>query len=568
VQAGWDHAGFFVGDADNIDDLVCFWNLRAADIQLYFLDPAHLDRYTLIRPEYQRQTLAALTGFPDPHGRIAIWSRGEIIEDALKLFDGQPLMGCPVSGPLVWRSGAVHPPMMVLGEGSSLGIFGQESDRPRVSFSLEAKPFCSDDWFFSQHLVASIALYDGDDRYTFSPPYVPEWKEFFGQRMHYTLDKIRVERGRIGIIVDATDHDSFLYGLPFSTLVEQLFASVGLRAKLSPSGLITRQLISRLGGLDGARVFRIPGVRRLLKTYGPRDAFTAKAAFQLIGGKDRHNPEANFADHKDLYIEPREHGTELTPQMVFAYLVEKGIFRIGAELTCANCNLSSWIALDALKQENVCELCGATFRATRQLVNSVFRYRRTGVLGLEKNTQGAIPVVLALHQLGVNLGGIDRQCFSAPSYDFEPNPEVDLPTCEIDFLIIIPRTRGDKAEILLGECKDVGGLIDADDVENLKSIADALPSNRFKTYIVFAKLGPFTCEEITLVRTLNGPYQRRVILLTARELEPWHIYERTAKEHQGVTPYVLSSDQLAGVTARIYFSALNAGPPVAETPSS
>jgi hypothetical protein len=27
----------------------------------------------------------------------------------------------------------------------------------------------------------------------------------------------------------------------------------------------TRQLLARLGGVDGARVFKIPGVRRLLK---------------------------------------------------------------------------------------------------------------------------------------------------------------------------------------------------------------------------------------------------------------------------------------------------------------
>jgi hypothetical protein len=99
--SGWDHAGFFVGNADNIDDLASFWNLRAADVQLQFLDPAHLDRYTLIRSEYQQQTLAYLAGLPEDHGRIAIWSRPEIIEASLKLFDGQPLIACRVSGPFL-----------------------------------------------------------------------------------------------------------------------------------------------------------------------------------------------------------------------------------------------------------------------------------------------------------------------------------------------------------------------------------------------------------------------------------------------------------------------------------
>jgi hypothetical protein len=443
--------------------------------------------------------------------------------------------------------------MMIFGEASSLGIFGQELDKPKVSFSLEAKPFCNDHWFYTQHLVASVDLYDSDDQYTFHPPYVPEWNEFFGRSMRFDYRNLRVEPARIGIIIDAVDHDSFLYGLPVSALAEQVLASVGLRAKLSGGGLITRQVIARLGGVNGARVFRIPGARRLLKKYGPRDAFTKKAALELIGSKDPDNPQANFADHKQLYIEPREHGTELTPQMVFAYLVEKGIFRIGAELTCASCNLPSWISLDALKQENICELCGTTFDATRQLVNTVFRYRRTGVFGLERNTQGAIPVALVLHQLQLSLSGIDRKCIYAPSYDLEPNAGVNLPTCEIDFLIVIPRTYPDKAEVLLGECKDMGGAIDASDVENLGRIADALPVDRFKTYIVFAKLGPFTAEEITLVKTLNRPFRQRVILLTARELEPWHIYERTEKE-LGIHSYGGSPEELARVTSRIYLS--------------
>jgi hypothetical protein len=120
--------------------------------------------------------------------------------------------------------------------------------------------------------------------------------------------------------------------------------------------------------------------------------------------------------------------------------------------------------------------------------------------------------------------------------------------------MILPRTFPDKAEVILGECKDEGGQIDANDIANLRRIADALPVNRFDVYILLAKLAPFSAEEITLARSLNGPYQRRVILLTARELEPYHIYERTQKE-LGITSYGGSPDELAAVTDHIYFAA-------------
>jgi hypothetical protein len=88
-----------------------------------------------------------------------------------------------------------------------------------------------------------------------------------------------------------------------------------------------------------------------------------------------------------------------------------------------------------------------------------------------------------------------------------PNPGVNLPKCEIDFLVVVPGTYPNKADVLLGECKDIGGAIDANDIENLRRIADALPVNCFKTYIVFAKLAPFTPEEIILVEGLSGPFQ-------------------------------------------------------------
>jgi hypothetical protein len=350
VRAGWDRGGFFVGDGGNIDDLVCFWNLRAADIHLQFIDLAHMHRYAVVRPEIEKIALASLAHLDEHHRNLAVWSRTEIIGDVLKHVGGQRVIHCIISDQLLWNGRNVRPPMMMLGEASSLGVLGQEQGKPKVSFALNAKPFCADTWFYTQHLVASVRLYGGDNEHSFHPPYVPEWNEFFARRMHFEYNRLRIEPERIGIIIDAADHDTFVYGLPVPALVEQLFESVGLRAKLSSGGLIARQLISQLGGLGGARVLKIPGVRRLLKKYGPRDAFTKKAALHLIGGKDPDNPQATFADHKHLYIEPREIGTELTVAMVFAYLVEKGLFRIGTELTCPACNLASWIALDALKQ--------------------------------------------------------------------------------------------------------------------------------------------------------------------------------------------------------------------------
>jgi hypothetical protein len=449
--------------------------------------------------------------------------------------------------------------MMSLGQTSVLGVVSREGGKPKVSFSLSEKPFSDDSWFFSQLLIASLSfsggLYD-DDQHTLEPPYLPEVNEFYARTMHFHYARVRIEPSRVGLVIDAADHDGFLYALSIAELMERLFGSVGYEVKLSPSGLVVRQLIARLGGLQGGRVFKIPGVRRLLRTHGPTASFGKKGALQLIGGKDPEKPDAKFSDYESLYIEqrPREI-TKLTPDAVFAYLVTKGLFRIGVELTCANCRMPSWTALDALKQLVVCELCGDEYDATRQLVNAEWRYRRSGVLGVERNALGAVPVLLTLQQLGSSLS-MHRGIYS-PSLNLEPKAGISLPRCEVDFVWVMPpEYGGESTVVMLGECKDQGPIkVDEfeRDIENLRRVADALPQPRFETFVVLSKLAPFTPEEVAKAKTLNDGYWRRVILLTARELEPDMMYERTKREFKDIRDYGGRPEDWAQTTAEIYF---------------
>jgi hypothetical protein len=441
---------------------------------------------------------------------------------------------------------------------STLGVIGRESGKPRVSFPLNDKPFCGDSWFHLQHLVASVSFISGlygDEQHTLNPPFIPELNEFYARTMHFLYNKVRIESGRIGLVIDATDTDTFLYALPVADLVERVFGMAGFRTKPSQAGLIVRQLIRQLDGLQGARVFKIPGVRRLLKTHGPTVAFTKRSALQLIASPDPTNPDARFSDHQHLYIEPRPHDSTLQPDAVFAYLVEKGLFRIGMELTCPTCRMASWTALDALKQRVVCDMCGHEHDATRQLVHGQWHYRRSGLLGAEKNAQGAVPVALALQQLEANLHSALHAGMYSPSLELEPKDGKDLPTCEADFLWLIPRPYPRKTAVILGECKDQGPIKLKEfenDIYNLRRVADALPRKHFETFILLAKLSPFTPEEIACAKMLNDKYRLRVILLTARELEPYHIYERIKSEFD-IQGYGGTPEDLALTTAQMYF---------------
>lgn len=571
IRGGWDGPGFYSGDAGNLDDLVSCWNLRAAHVPVLFIDPNQLHRYGETIDSWHKAMQQMVSGRRyESERNVAVWARvdsakntQEGLNEILKPFQGKASVVYRLTAD-AWTGGAVRPPMMHFDEVSTLGIVGIESGAPQVSFALEQKPFSGDNWFHTQTLVASVSFIGGlygDEQHTLIPPFIPELNEFYGRAISFDHSKVRSEPERVGLVVDASDTSASIRALPVGDLVEAIFDLGGFSSKLSDGGLIARQLIAQLGGVDRARAFKIPGVRRLLKTYSPTAPFTKKSAVQLIGCPDPDNPSASFKDHENLYIEPRHGDTKLTPAAVFAFLVEKGLFRIGTELQCPNCRLPSWTALDVLKQRVICELCGHEFDATRQLINEDWHYRRSGVLGKEKNAQGAIPVVLTLQQFTVNLNGPSHKMYS-PSLELVPKTGLDLPKCEIDFVWLISRAYPDRTVAIIGECKDRGGdrekgkdsgTIDAADVENLRRVADALPRKRFETFIVLAKLCPFTADEVVLAKTLNDKYRRRAILLTARELEPYHFFDRTKLEFKNIKPYASSAEDLANATHTMYF---------------
>lgn len=569
VQSYWNYPGFYLGDASNLYDLVAFWNLRAADLALLFVDRAQVSRYALEIPVWKKYTAELLSHRRDREDqKYAIWWRREDMGDSgdtvalREPFGDEPCTICGVDEHL-WNGRNLKPPLMHFGEVASLGVLVTEGDKPKISFGLNARPYATDDWFHTQLLVASVnflgGLYGRDD-FTLDPPCVPELNEFYARAMYFQYDRLRIESERIGLIVDAADSDSFVYALPTAELFKRVFALAGFNASVSSGGLIARQLLAQLGGVQGCRVFKIPGVRRLLKTHGPTSSFGKHAALQLIGGKDPNYPDSKFEDHKDLYLEPREHGVSLTAPDVFAYLVGKRLFRIGHDLNCPHCQLASWFPVDDLRQRVNCQMCGESFDATNQLIGGEWAYRRSGVLGAERNAQGAVPVILTLQQLDTNLRSVLHRRSYSVSLDLTPARGQLLPPCEVDFVWLMPRRYPARTIVIIGECKDRGqspaqggdgGTINANDIANLRAVADSFPQERFEVYILLAKLCAFTPAEIDLAKSLNGEHQFRTILLTERELEPYHLFERTKKFFK-VDALGGSPEELARATVAIF----------------
>lgn len=557
VRAGWDSPGFFVGSASDPDDLICHWNLRACDIPIWFVDLNHIDRYAELIPEWESTQRSMVEHRLHESDRLlGVWTRS-YIDEATKLFEkNQPNLYRIEDG--FWSGRTVVPPMMYLGAASTLGVMGESNGVPRVNFALANKPFDDNPHFHHQHLVASISFIIPlfrDEQHTYDVPYIPKLNEFYARTMHFQRNKFRIEPERLGLVIEISDHDSFLTAMPVGDLIKHIFLMAGFDSKLSNSGRIVRQILTQLGGLQGARVFKVPGARELLKKFGPRETFTRETAITTIADK-RPGGTASISEHTGLYLEPRKIGTNLTPSEVFTYMVDKGLFRIGVDLDCTKCGMLSWIAVDGLKQHVTCELCGHNYDTTRQLLDSKWRFRRSGVLGAERNAQGAVPVALTLQQLDTTLDAIMDHCCYTPSLDLTPTLGQGHPKCEVDFVWLLNGTYPGRSSLILAECKDKGPIKPEEfqrDVNNMRVVADAFSEHHLDTYILFVKMADFTVDEITMARALNGPYQQRVILLTPRELEPYHIYERLPDDW-GIKSYANSPSELARVTTQIYFT--------------
>ena len=530
-DSGWRSPGYFFGSSDDLEDLACFWNIRAAGVSLVFVDPKYPDRFTDQIAAWGQWLEETKSHRPEWNRDPALWSRTIQSEDLQKLIPDRKYPICNVSEHL-WNGLNLKTSLMQFGQTSVLGVLGDDEGCPKVSFPLNDLPISDIARTNTQQFVASMSFLGGlygNETYTLQPPYIPELNEYLSRSMYWDYSKLRIEPERIGILLSGFETDLSIKALPVASLFERILQLSGYRSKPSSSGLITRQVISRLGGLHGVRVFKISGVRRLLKKHGPTDSFLKQDALSTIGQTDPENPEAKFSNHSNLYLEPRTHGASLRPADVVDHLVKKGVFRLGFKLTCPMCSLADWISIDELKQANQCGFCGESYDSSLQLLHSEIHLRRSGIFGKERNALGAIPVALTLHQVSRNIGSGLNQGMYSLSLDLT-NALDSSDQCEIDFLWMMPRLPPDKTVLILGECKDQGPInLEAfkKDIKSLGRIANGIPKNRFDVFYLYSKLKAFTKDELAEAKTLNPEHHQKLILLTDRELEPDRIYENS-----------------------------------------
>jgi hypothetical protein len=542
-RRGWapEKPGIFVGEASNSQDVISFWNLRAAGKPLLFFDPSYSDRLELLLNSYV-EAIANQGGESSSAFGIPIWSRDESVSVPACL---QKRTTTYCSAILEFGHGSEMPsPAVRFQHQWALAIVDELDGRPSLTFEA-VFPFAVERGFGFQRVILSIQrphLNLTSEEATFAVPYVPRLNEYLSRNLVMSLDKVRVESDGFGILMPVYQTHVTIRALSTYALIRNVFKECGIRTNRSRPGLIAGRLIRQLGGVQGCRVFKIEGVRDLIERYKPTQAFSRDEALRVIA--------KSFSRFDDLRITSRSR-KRLTPRDALDYLVERGVLRVGAELNCPSCQLSFWTSLDDLKTRVRCDFCGQLFDSTSQLHGKAFwKFRRSGLFGSDNHQEGSIPVVVALQHLELTADAIDAwQVHSTgQTLSWTDSEAVD---CEFDF-ILLTRSREGMPQIALGECK-TRTEIDETDVANSRRVGGLLAKRGIDPFFVFAKTSPFTDQEIARCRPAadeDWPY--RTILLGQRELEELnHVW--ALERHFDIQRISRGLDQLAEVTHHTYF---------------
>jgi hypothetical protein len=550
-----ENPGFYYGDAQNFTELVNFWNLRACDIDLLFYDPAQAERLRPLVDAYAAALRARPKRYQWSHD-ITVWQKDRDLSRDLSVF-GTDLVSSTFD-PFIFNGLNLNPPVKRFPEKAVLGLRQEDNLGASVTFQLPEKPFYSDIELHSQQVVVSVTGPKiGDAMLT--PPFIPQLNEYYGRNIYFIYNQARAEQGSLGIIQNVTSEQLTLRALPFAQVLIRMFGAFGITAKPSPAGLVGARLIDQMGGLQGCRVFKIAGVRALIKKYSPAVSFERTEAITLIGDNDPATHIPRFSRYQSLFIEPRDK-KDLKPEDAFLYLLKKGVFRAGLKLACPTCQLDFWVTLDDAKSTSQCPYCGIEFNILTQLRDRNWAYRRSGLFGREDNQRGGIPVAVTLQQLDTVLR--ERLLAYAPGIEFKPGTTT-IEACEADLVLLAssPPRSEKPLELAIAECKDAGGEITDEDVRKLSKVAEALRDGPCRVYLLFAKCGQFTPAEIERCKNARRKlfehqgqvhYLNSIIMLSARELEPYHLYEETEREFE-ITQYAHTFEELAINTANIFF---------------
>lgn len=499
--------GLVIGDSQDAEHLIRFWNLRASgsDVVFWAVDaPNRTEQYCL---EHFKQVtdLAAERGaawspniwlcdegidVPDPVTAFAAKTKGEFAKLQVHRDPWHT-----ITRSSVWETSSTS----VLGsvETNQFGTRQAAIAIPTEPFdNAEGEPHWLPRWLVT---VSATGEFDYSG-YTVRIPSVPPLNRWAARELGQ-FHELRLNGGTVGIVARPGETNVRMRLVRHEDLAAALFDLIGFKATLSPAGRATKQIIAQMGGLERCRLFRLHGVRELLRR--PSRPYSWQEAMQCIEDKGAFKRYVNVPSVGET----------------FRRLLDNEVFNARMEIQCPECTVRSRYTPEALATDLRCPRCRREFALSPLVKAASWRYEASGFFETP-NQHGALPVILAMMRL--------EHAISTSSQVIVPSLELvnQNMRCEVDLVSIVQGYDG-SLTLAVGECKGGNDQILDTDVANLEMIVNGFDELGIKCVPLFATIrDEFSDDEIEQFRDMSKRLITGPVLLTKRELECFDCFPR------------------------------------------
>ncbi len=302
------------------------------------------------------------------------------------------------------------------------------------------------------------------------------------------------------------EDDLFFLEFPRAeSVMTEWFRERGWKVSLSGPGRIATQLIKQLGGSCGTSWLAHRGVIALLGELEKAAGIPRQA---VIGRLKKVISDDNLYFAKDPCASER----------FLERLLESNALRLGAKIQCPICTRHNWYELNALEYELTCRFCLSEFKPPQESPRDVeWTYRAHGPFA-SSIAQGSFTVLLTLKFLSR-----DHNCGITPLFSYKA--EKDGKVLEADLTCLYKRSnwRETGTQVLHAECKSFNRF-EKRDADRMKDLAESFRGS----VLVFATLNE-TLEKAELKmigglaraerkKRLHGTPYSPVVVLTGIEL--------------------------------------------------
>lgn len=525
------NASVFFMDAAKVEDVIDFWNLRASGRPVL-----PLPKQFLKEESFKRAVVEFLDDHRRPWGNGSnsfdvgslVRSRHSTMEEmqafakALRPDAGEGAQD-PTSGqmslqhwyPRLWDEWARGK------DGGVANVYGKNKEAIDIAgaqdLSIQIKPlipsFARENWFRSKGVCANefdLRLFGADEHLAEVYPKV-EGNHLLQAIAGYTSVFGEWRVGRHGLVKVVRGVSGESRKVPESEKV--FFAWLkdrGWEAKLSTPGILAKQIYKRLGG--------------------EVSMLANKEVLALLEHMNGGSVSRDGAQKDDRVIAEREAAVADVKRKLnahrYEWFIQKGVFKLGLQTKCPNCQRNSWFSMAALTEEFDCPKCLNTFTAAGNIDQGRpgWFYRTAGPFSVPNYADGAFLVLLTMEALAGRMAS-SRRTTSVPSFEATALGKVVL---EADLAMFWREVSygEDTDGILFGECKSYG-LFKPKDFQRMQYIAETFPG----AILVFSTLRESLTKEEVAALTRLAKFGRKywkaerplnpVLILTGTEILTW-----------------------------------------------